>query len=437
MIGFLAGVVSSFCVGGVIVLLWWMRQRDFDKYARRAMEAVEQGQYHVRMFGQHGRRAQAVSESFNHMLQVVESTISQLSQERDVLQHILHSMATGLVYVNHEGKVQMVNEAAERIFKRPREQWVDRAHWVSLRHYSLCVAIDRALLSGTPWRGEMPVSEESLLDVNLIPIPQTARTGIAQDSRYEALLLFNDVSEWRRLERMRSDFIANVSHELRTPIAAIRGFAETLLDDEDADPEIRRSFLQTIFEESKRMGNLVVDLLELSKLEREGQTVQLKDTSLGDIVDKAVRRLAKEAEERNISIEVAPDMETTVWADADKLLQVFLNLIGNAIHYTPQGGRVRIWRDTLVERVRVHVSDNGIGIPEEHQTRVFERFYRVNHDRSRASGGTGLGLAIVKHIVAVHGGEVGVTSRPGQGSDFWFTLAYLMNKEVAGPRLPQ
>lgn len=429
MIGFLLGLLAGAVCVSLIGATLWLRRREFSQYLESTLDAIASGEHHVRMYEQSGTSRKSLIAAVNRMAGVVEGKILQLSQERDVLEHILHSMSTGLVFVTRGGRIAMVNDAAERMFKRPIEQWLDKEHWALFRQYTLSVAIDRALLSGAAWHGEMPLRDEYILDVNLIPIQHGKRTHAAPDKQYDALVLFNDVSEWRRLERMRSDFIANVSHELRTPIAAIRGFAETLLDDDEADSDTRTAFLTTIYEESRRMGNLVSDLLELSKLEREGQTIQLKEIALAPVVEGAVTRLARSAESRQIHVHVDPDIDATVWADADKLLQVFLNLLGNAIHYSPEGGTVRIWRDTVGDKARIHVSDNGIGIPEEHHARVFERFYRVNHDRSRASGGTGLGLAIVKHIAAAHGGEAGVSSQPGKGSDFWITLAYLSGKD--------
>jgi two-component system phosphate regulon sensor histidine kinase PhoR len=244
------------------------------------------------------------------------------------------------------------------------------------------------------------------------------------DTAYDVLVLLNDVSEWKRLERMRSEFVANVSHELKTPIAAIRGFAETLLDG-DVDAETQQSFLRTIYDESNRMSNLVTDLLELSKLEGAEHLIQPGRVVLQEIVEQAVHRLRPEAEKHQVTLEAEPSGDLTVWGSAERLLQVFLNLLSNAIYYTPSGGKVTVWTDVLVDRVKVHVTDTGIGIPEADQERVFERFYRVDRARSRASGGTGLGLAIVKHIINAHGGQVGVSSEVGRGSDFWFTLSRL------------
>lgn len=364
------------------------------------------------------------AESIDRAAKMLRERVARLSQERDVLRHILHSMTTGVVYIAHGGRIRMVNEAAERMFRRPMEQWIDRDHWTLFRQYNLCAAIDNALLFGTTWHNELSLRDDLMVDIRLIALPVDAQLTVGVTSVFDVLLICNDVSEWRRLERMRSEFVANVSHELKTPIAAIRGFAETLLDG-DVDAESQHSFLQTIYDESYRMGNLVSDLLELSKLEGEAHAIQPSSVDLAAVVDRAIQRLRGEAEKRNIHLEAVQGRDVTVWADEDKLLQVVLNLMTNAIHYTSEGGHISVRCDVLVDRVKVHVEDSGIGVSAEHQSRVFERFYRVDRDRSRASGGTGLGLAIVKHIIGAHGGQVGVTSAPGHGSDFWFTLSRL------------
>lgn len=423
MTGFLLGIALTVAVFAIIWVWRGRRQRTFWAYVSDALRAIAQGDYQIRLYEVGGRSDNDVVSSINNMTHVIQEHVEQLSQERDVLQHILHSMATGVVYIVSGGHVRMVNEAAERMFRRPAQQWINREHWSVFGHYHLSAAIDNALLFGTTWQSELKLRDNLTIQARLIVI-QSARDRSGGDGGYDALVLFTDVSEWRRLERMRSEFVANVSHELKTPIAAIRGFSETLLD-EEVDLATQRSFLQTIYDESQRMTNLVSDLLELSKLEGSERDIQPGRVVLADVIDRGVRQLRPEAEKRQIGLTAQPCGDLTVWGNEDKLLQVVLNLISNAIYYTGEGGQVRLWYDVLIDRVKVHVTDTGIGIPAEHLQRVFERFYRVDRDRSRASGGTGLGLAIVKHIIGAHGGEVGVTSTAGQGSDFWFTLSRL------------
>lgn len=395
------------------------------KYVQATLQAIARGNFSSRMiYHASNRKRAALATTLNQMTEAVENQIAELSQERDVLQHILHSMTTGVVYVARGGRIRMVNEAAERLFRRPAEQWVSREHWAVFRHYNLGAAIDHALLFGTPWQSQLQLDGAVTVQVSVIPIQTSYRIKPPEGPGHDALLILNDVSEWQRLERMRSEFVANVSHELKTPIASIRGFAETLQED-DVDERDRQKFLRTIYEESHRMGTLVSDLLELSKLEGGRHLIVPTSTELYPIVKRTFDRLQSTAQSRNIHLDTTIEPGVTVWATEDKLLQVFINLLANAIHYTPDGGRVCVTCDVLIDRVKICIKDTGIGIAKEHQSRVFERFYRVSRDRSRASGGTGLGLAIVKHIVTLFGGEVGVESQVGVGSTFWFTLSRL------------
>ncbi|ACV59573.1 HAMP domain-containing sensor histidine kinase [Alicyclobacillus acidocaldarius] len=425
MIPFAIGLGVGLAIGALFALWQMSWFRSLRRYLLDAMDAIVQGRYDVRMYEYRSRPAEiAIFRHFNRMAERIQETLADLSQERDILRHILQNMTTGVIYLRSDGQVQMVNHAAERLFRRPVEQWKDRDHWTVFRNYQLGSAIDHALLFGTPWSGEFQIRDGVTVAVRLVPISAAPRMRNKADGRHDVLMLVNDVSEWRRLERMRSDFVANVSHELKTPIAAIRGFAETLLDG-DVDEEAREKFLRTIYEESLRMGNLVSDLLELSKLEASDSHVDPVAVDLYEVLVRAVDRVRPVANEKEITIELPREQRLHVWAEPDLLLQVFLNLLTNAIHYSPPKSRVCVTWDVLVDRVKVHVKDNGIGIPKESLPRVFERFYRVHKDRSRASGGTGLGLAIVKHIVTALGGEVGVESEEGKGSDFWFTLSRL------------
>lgn len=425
MMVFIVGFAFGFVACAVILFIRRHIDRSFLMYLKTAFGSIQKGQYHTRLYANYrGTLKQRTMGALNEMAHSVEEVIGALSQERDILQHILQSMTTGVVYITRDGRIQMVNDAAERIFLRPAEQALHRDHWAVFRHYNLGTAVDDVLLFGTPWRGEVKLRDDLTAEVRILPIPIHSRVRTAGESAHDALFICNDVSEWKRLERMRSEFVANVSHELKTPIAAIRGFAETLLDG-DVEPEIASGFVKTIYDEAHRMGNLVSDLLELSKLEGPQNPVKLESIALKPVAESAVQTLRHQATSRGVRLSIEPMDDVIVWADDVKLLQVFLNLIANAIHYTPDGGEITIWWDLYIDRVKVHVEDTGLGIAKEHHSRLYERFYRVNKDRNRSSGGTGLGLAIVKHIINLHGGEVGIESEVGKGSDFWFTLSRL------------
>jgi two-component system phosphate regulon sensor histidine kinase PhoR len=233
--------------------------------------------------------------------------------------------------------------------------------------------------------------------------------------------VFHDISDLKRLERVRRDFVANVSHELRTPVSVIRGYAETLAGG-TVDPATATRFVSTIQAHAERLANLIGDLLTLSELESRGASFSLTPLPLGELVGHCCHLLDPQAADRQITIDADDLPPLTVLADRQRLEQVLMNLLDNAVKYTPAGGRVTVTATTAGEFVSVCVLDTGPGIPPHEQTRIFERFYRLDAGRSRDQGGTGLGLAIVKHIVQLHGGTVWVESVPGQGACFTFTL---------------
>jgi two-component system phosphate regulon sensor histidine kinase PhoR len=234
------------------------------------------------------------------------------------------------------------------------------------------------------------------------------------------LLLAQDVTELRRLETIRRDFVANVSHELRTPLASIRAMAETLQDGALGDPSVANHFLGTIVNEAQRLTRISEDLLILSRA--ESQAPEKLPFDLSELVGEVIERFESQAEKASIQMtsDFSPGLEIT--ANRDQIEQVVLNLVDNAIKYTPAGGRVAVTADQMNGTVSVHVTDTGIGIMSKDVPRIFERFYRVDKARSRQSGGTGLGLSIVKHIVESHGGVVTVESEFNRGSTFTFTL---------------
>ncbi|MFY9945788.1 MAG: ATP-binding protein, partial [Exiguobacterium chiriqhucha] len=230
--------------------------------------------------------------------------------------------------------------------------------------------------------------------------------------------LFNDISELKRLEKMRKDFVANVSHELKTPLTSIRGFSETLLDGAKEVPELRDQFLDIIQKEATRMQMLVEDLLELSRLEREDFHLEFTPVQLNQLVEEVCLVLSQKAEQKSIHLESRHDGEVVLQADMNRIKQVILNLVANAVNYSPEGSQVEIAVEKRPDGSYLIVKDNGIGIAPKEVGRIFERFYRVDKARSRNSGGTGLGLAIVKHIVDLHHATIQVDSIEGEGTTF-------------------
>lgn len=257
-------------------------------------------------------------------------------------------------------------------------------------------------------------------EVTLSQPPRALYARITPTAPDEYLLVLRDLTELRRLERVRRDFVANVSHELRTPLTSIKAMAETLIDGALHDDEVAPRFLGTIIRESDRLVRLSADLLDLSRVEALG--IDKKPTDLAALVSEVTGRLSSQAEKADVSLVNTIRIPLVVPADRDAMAQVLVNLLDNAVAYTPRGGVVTVSAAETPEAVTVSVADTGIGILSHDIPRLFERFYRADKARSRASGGTGLGLSIVKHIVENHGGSVGVQSEYNKGSVFSFTL---------------
>jgi two-component system phosphate regulon sensor histidine kinase PhoR len=235
--------------------------------------------------------------------------------------------------------------------------------------------------------------------------------------------LSSDIARMSKLEQMRTEFLGNVSHELRTPIFSIQGFLETLLDGAIDDPAVNREFLERAHRQAARLNALLNDLIDISRIESGDMKMSFRFFPMGELLEQAVEELQEQAQKKQIQLrcKVMSPMKD-VYGDRERLKQVLINLVDNAVKYTAEGGKVECRARVQGVHCLVEVEDNGPGIAEEHQGRIFERFYRVDHDRSREAGGTGLGLAIVKHIIEAHGSKVTVRSALGTGSTFAFRL---------------
>ena len=246
---------------------------------------------------------------------------------------------------------------------------------------------------------------------------------ISNDNEWKGIVLvFHDITELKKLEQVRKDFVANVSHELKTPVTSIKGFAETLLDGAMNERETLHSFLQIIQKESDRLQSLIYDLLELSRIEREGFQLTIERVDLHQIVHDVLHTLEKNAAKKRISLAYENGRSCIIEGDRLRIQQILFNLVTNAISYTPPRGKVTVTLSEENDHVKLSVNDTGIGIEKEEIPRIFERFYRVDKARSRNSGGTGLGLAIVKHLVDAHKGDIVVDSELGKGSCFTVLL---------------
>lgn len=338
-------------------------------------------------------------------------------QSRAERQTLFNSMVEGVVLLDPTGRIQLVNQSLETQFDLT----------VDVRGLTLLEAFQRPELERllaklahdtnvVSFELEVPVRVPRWFEVNAATVLD--RNGKPQG----AILVFHDLTRIRQLEDTRREFVANVSHELRTPLSLIKGYVETLLDGAKEDAELTVKFLRTIERHSNRLSNLIEDLLTISRLESGQVTLRLQELRLRSVIDHVLSDLQKRAGDRSVTIENLVPPETVGRADPDRLEQVLVNLLDNAIKYGKPNGRIAVSGRTSNSDVEICVSDDGPGIPAESLDRIFERFYRVDRARSRESGGTGLGLSIVKHIVQSHGGKVWAESRPGGGTQFYFTL---------------
>ncbi|MBE3587735.1 MAG: phosphate regulon sensor histidine kinase PhoR [Thermoanaerobacteraceae bacterium] len=360
-----------------------------------------------------------LARNINNMARQLRETISIITEERNRARAILDSMADGVIALDREGHVLVINPVVEELFDLRQEECQGKNILGVIRNYDVERILQKAL------NKQEPISEEVKIigpEPRIFRLHATPLKGPGQETGGVVVLL-RDVTERRKLDQMRTEFVANVSHELRTPLTSIRGFVETLLDGALEDPATARHFLEIMNKETERLTRLVDDMLYLSKIEERRVVHRWQPVDLEDIINRVVSLFRPQAREKEINLSVElPRQLPRVQGDPDLLAQVLINLVDNAVKYTPARGRVTIRAATLEDKVRVEVEDTGIGIPAESLPRIFERFYRADKARSRELGGIGVGLAIVKHIIRAHGGKIEVESTPGKGSLFSFTL---------------
>jgi two-component system phosphate regulon sensor histidine kinase PhoR len=365
-----------------------------------------------------------LAHTLNHMTEELRSKIEELSEDRSQLLAMLTSMVEGVMVLDSKGRILQVNPAWERMFGVTRAEARGRQSSDVFAHPKLNALVSGVLAARTGQEAEIVLTNGRCLNV------EASVAGGEEDNEACAVLVFHDITELRRLEHIRKDFVANVSHELRTPLTSIKGYVEALLDGGKDDPETSVRFLDIILKQSDRLNLILEDLLQLSKIE-SGQ-VQFKQEPLhiGSVVDRTIAMIKPLADKKQHRLKAEVDSDLPlISGDQERLVQVLANLLDNAIKYTPEGGQITVsarripvsarrTADELREGIELTVTDTGIGIPEKDRPRVFERFYRVDKARSRELGGTGLGLAIVKHIVEGHGGQIRVEGNVPNGSRF-------------------
>ncbi len=379
---------------------------------------IAAGDFSHRLFINRRDEIGELAVAVNHMSEQIKARIDEVMSAKTRLEAVLQSMSEGLMVLDSKNHIILMNESLKRLFHIDYDP-SGQSPLEVVRNVDLADIIQSS--QDTP--GEVVsrevrvlIPEEKDIWIHATPV---IREGVSEG----LVLVFHDITELRRLEKVRKDFVANVSHELRTPVASIKGYAETLLEGALKDKKNAREFVEIIDKDAQRLARLIDDLLDLSKIESGKLKLDFLSCEAEPIVDRILQAVRKKAEEKALTVaKDIPDDLPKIRADELSVAQALLNLIENAIKYNVEGGRVTVKVRAEADKVRFSVIDTGPGIDAEHLPRIFERFYRVDKARSRELGGTGLGLSIVKHLVQEHHGEVSVESQPGRGSVFSFTI---------------
>jgi two-component system phosphate regulon sensor histidine kinase PhoR len=394
--------------------------------ARRVVKPLEQLSRHAEWFARgdldhrlstaSSEEIDGLAETLNKMAADLKDKLDTVVRQRNERDAILSSMVEGVLAIDTDQRLLRMNEAAARLLGIEAARAEGRSLPELVRNIELHKLVAAVIATQQPAEGEIVLRDR---EARFLHVHGTVLRD-APEGRNGALLVIYDITDRKRLESIRRDFVANVSHELKTPVTSIQGYVETLLDGAMDDNEKREKFLRIVAKHTERLHAILEDLLTLARVEQEGEKMQsvLANGPLRGVLEAAVTACGAKAEEKDMQIQLTCPTELTTSMNASLLEQAVVNLIDNAIAYSPPGQKVEVFGLAGEREIEIRVRDHGCGIGREHLPRIFERFYRVDKSRSRASGGTGLGLAIVKHIVQIHGGRTAVESVPGEGSTF-------------------
>jgi two-component system, OmpR family, phosphate regulon sensor histidine kinase PhoR len=412
------GVIAIAVVSalGLLQTFVWLFHRRPLADVRRVATAVAEGQLDVRVPRMADRELAKISRAIEQVAAQLRSRMREVSRDEAQLGAVLEAMVEGVLVVDTRGVILLANSRLRELFDVHGEI-AGRRLLEGVRNADL-----DAILAESAETDETVAHSIALPGPNHRTLQVLAARFPSEGERTGTVTVFHDTTELMRLEEVRRDFVANASHELRTPLAAIRGFAETLLESAALSPEEQKNYLEVIHRHAQRLSSLVEDLLELSTIESRSLKLEIAPVDVARTAENLIADSRLRIEERRIDATLRSVGRPLALADARALDQVLGNLLDNALKYTEPGGSIEIAVEERLGRVRVSVTDSGIGIPAEDTSRIFERFYRVDRARSRALGGTGLGLSIVKHLVQAMGGEISVKSALGKGSTFSFTL---------------
>jgi two-component system, OmpR family, phosphate regulon sensor histidine kinase PhoR len=402
------------------VIILYVSIKVIHKIVRPVEEATQtakelaKGNFKARTYEYYGEDIGELNYSLNVLARNLEKMTKSQESQHDRLITLIENMGSGLILIDSNGYINLVNKAFKELFKEHADYWTGHLFYEVFPHAEIKDIVKETYLT------EKNVKKNVVIPIHIERKHFEVYSAPVLDVKGKLrgiVLVFHDITELKKLEQVRKDFVANVSHELKTPITSLKGFAETLLDGAGENQEFRNKFLTIILNESDRLQALIQDLLDLSKSE-QGFHLDVQKVNLEDLVKETIEILLPKAEKKNITLSLSVSGNPMMDGDAPRLKQIIINLVSNSLNYTPADGSVSVNVEEKNEHVKLTVKDTGIGIKESEIPRIFERFYRVDKARSRNSGGTGLGLAIVKHLVEAHHGTIKVESKIGEGSQF-------------------
>ncbi|MGG0656361.1 two-component system histidine kinase PnpS [Rummeliibacillus pycnus] len=386
--------------------------QPIDNVMMTAFELAK-GNYRARAFEITGSPTLRLSKAVNGLARNLQDIMIVREIEQERLKTLIENMGSALIMIGREGDITIVNRFFTELFDQQYEDVQSQLFRELGLPHELEEFVDYVFMTEVPYRKQIHIKiQQEYRDMEVYGAPVVGEHGLWLG----VVIVMHDITDLKMLEQIRKDFVANVSHELRTPITSIKGFSETLLDGAYKDQETLLSFLEIMNKESNRLQILVNDLLDLSKIEKTGFTVNMEKTNLRDVIVRTIEMTHQRIEEKNMQFEAQIDEEVFINGDPYRLVQVFMNLMANAINYSLENTKITVHLYEKGQNAILEISDEGIGISKEEIPRIFERFYRVDKARSRNSGGTGLGLAIVKHLVEAHHGKIQVDSVVGKGT---------------------
>ncbi|MDM5156761.1 ATP-binding protein [Bacillus sp. DX1.1] len=392
--------------------------QPIESVTKVAIELAK-GNYKARAYENHSDETGMLSKAINILARNLQEMTLEQEMQQDRLHTLIENMGSGMILIDSRGYISLVNRSYKEIFHVTDEEYMDRLYYEAFLHAEIIELVEEIFMTEVKVRKQMllPLGiERKHFEVYGAPI-------IGTNHEWKGIVLvFHDITELKKLEQMRKDFLANVSHELKTPITSIKGFSETLLDGAMENQQFCEHFLHIILKESERMQGLIEDLLDLSKIEQQGFKLNMGTVEVKGLLEEIQMVLENKSQDKEIYLHIDVPRNVSVIGDPSRLKQIFINLINNAILYTPAGGTVSVQLLQDENSAYIKVSDTGIGISKEEIPRIFERFYRVDKARSRNTGGTGLGLSIVKHLVEAHQGTITVDSEVGEGTTFTVVL---------------